>query len=143
MADDKNLVIEKATTSLGEIVIAPEVIEIIAGIAASEVVGVYQMQGSFSENVSEWLGRKKGTLSKGITLTNDEDGLKVDIYCYMKYGVSVPKVALEIQDKVREQVLYMTDIRLAEINVHVIDVIPEKTEVPDIDELMKIEAENE
>ena len=43
----------------------------------------------------------------------------------MNYGVSVPKVALEMQDRVKQQVLFMTDIDLVEVNIHVV-VVPEK-----------------
>ena len=56
MADEKALKLD-VQDELGEIVIAPEVIEIISGIAASKVEGVYKMQGSFANNVTEWLGR--------------------------------------------------------------------------------------
>ena len=55
MAEDKNLVLN-ATQELGEIVIAPEVIEVIIGIAASKVEGVYGMRGTFASNVTELLG---------------------------------------------------------------------------------------
>ena len=44
---------------LGKIEIAPEVIEVIAGIAATEVEGVAQMRGNFASGVAEKLGRKK------------------------------------------------------------------------------------
>ena len=37
--------------------IAPEVIEVIIGIAASKVEGVYGMRGTFANNVNELLGR--------------------------------------------------------------------------------------
>ena len=50
MSEEKNLVIN-ANDSLGEIVIAPEVIEVIIGIAASKVEGVYGMRGTFANNV--------------------------------------------------------------------------------------------
>lgn len=45
MADEKNLILN-ANQDLGEIVIAPEVIEVIIGIAASKVEGVYGMRGT-------------------------------------------------------------------------------------------------
>ena len=45
----------------------------------------------------------------------------------MNYGVSVPKVALEMQDRVKQQVLFMTDIDLVEVNIHVVAVVPEKS----------------
>ena len=38
--------------------IAPEVIEVIIGIAASKVEGIYGMRGTFANNVNELLGRK-------------------------------------------------------------------------------------
>ncbi|MEG0123694.1 Asp23/Gls24 family envelope stress response protein, partial [Enterococcus sp.] len=107
MADEKNLILG-TNQDLGEIVIAPEVIEIIIGIAASKVDGVYDMQGSFTSNVTELLGRSNH--GKGVSLTISEDGIKVDLYCYMKYGISVPKTAMEIQDRVKQQVLFMTDV---------------------------------
>lgn len=141
MADDKNLVLN-SKDSLGEIVIAPEVIEVIIGIAASKVDGVYGMRGTFANNVNEFLGRSAH--GKGVYLHAEEDGLKVDIYCYFNYGISVPKVALEMQDRVKQQVLFMTDIDLIEVNVHVVAVVPEKLQNPDFDELFPEEGkENE
>ena len=132
MNEDKNLVLD-ASPELGEIVIAPEVIEIIIGIAASKVEGVYGMRGTLANSVTELLGRSAH--GKGVYLTIDETGIKVDLYCYLSYGVSVPKVAMEIQDRVKQQVLFMTDVHLAEVNVHVVAVVPEKIEQPDIEEL--------
>ncbi|MFK4566408.1 Asp23/Gls24 family envelope stress response protein [Enterococcus sp. UD-01] len=141
MTDEKNLVIN-TKDSLGEIVIAPEVIEVIIGIAASKVDGVYGMRGTFANNVTEFLGR--AAHGKGVYLKAEEDGLKVDIYCYLDYGISVPKVALEMQDLVKQQVLFMTDIDLVEVNIHVVAVVPEKLPEPDFDELFpEEEGENE
>ncbi|GMG66180.1 Asp23/Gls24 family envelope stress response protein [Tetragenococcus halophilus] len=141
MADEKNFVLD-ANQELGEIVIAPEVIEVVIGIAASKVEGVYRMQGNFANNVTEFLGHS--TYGKGVYLTMDETGIKVDIYTYMKYGVSVPKVAMDIQNRVKQQVLFMTDVELAEVNIHVVAVIPEKTEQLDLDDFFENdEEENE
>lgn len=119
-----NLVISQSRDDLsGDIIIAPEVMEIIIGIAASEVEGVYSMRGSLVSNVNELLGR--ATHDKGVSLKIDDDGLRVDLYCYVNYGVSVPKVAMEMQEKVKQQVLYMTDLELAEVNIHIAGMIPE------------------
>lgn len=119
-----NLVLSQSRDDLsGDIVIAPEVMEIIIGIAASEVEGVYSMRGSLASNVNEFLGR--ATHDKGVSLKIDDDGLRVDLYCYVNYGVSVPKVAMEMQQKVKQQVLYMTDLELAEVNIHIAGMIPE------------------
>lgn len=132
MADEKALKLD-VQDELGEIVIAPEVIEIISGIAASKVEGVYKMQGSFANNVTELLGRS--VYGKGVYLSNTEDGIQVDAYVSVKYGVSVPKVATEIQQRIKQQVLFMTDVTLAQVNVHIVAVIPEKHEAVNLDEL--------
>ncbi|MCQ2569972.1 MAG: Asp23/Gls24 family envelope stress response protein, partial [Limosilactobacillus sp.] len=41
----------------GKIILSPQTLEFIAGIAASEVDGVSKMHGSLANNVSELLGR--------------------------------------------------------------------------------------
>lgn len=140
MTEETSFIIENGQENLGgEIVIAPEVIEVIIGIAASKVEGVYAMRGDLASNVNELFGR--AAHAKGVSLKNDEDGLKVSLYCYLNYGVAVPKVALDMQQKVKQQVLYMTDIELAEVNIHVVGVIPEKTTNPSLDELFDLEED--
>ena len=136
MADEKNLVLGESP-ELGEIIIAPEVIEVIIGIAASKVDGVYGMRGSLASNVTELLGK-----AAHGNLKNDEDGLKVDIYSYFDYGTSVPKVAMAMQERVKQQVLFMTDVALSEVNIHVVGVVAEKLEQPTLEELFNDEEEN-
>lgn len=97
MAEEEKLILGQPQ-ELGEIIIAPEVIEVIIGIAAAKVEGVYAMRGTLASNVNQLLG--KNTHGKGVYLTNDEDGLKVDLYTYLEYGTSVPKVAMAMQERV-------------------------------------------
>jgi uncharacterized alkaline shock family protein YloU len=138
MAEDR-LTIQKDQEH-GEIVIAPEVLEVIIGIAASKVTGVYGMRGSFASTISQVLGRHSH--GKGIVLTNDEEGnLIVDIYSYLNYGVSVPKVAMEMQEKVKQQVLYMTGLTLTEVNIHVVAVVPEKLAESNLESFLDEEDE--
>lgn len=139
MADEKVLKLD-VQDDLGEIVIAPEVIEIISGITAAKVDGVHHMQGSFANNVTELLGRS--VYDKGVYLSTTEEGIQVDAYVSVKYGVSVPKVATEIQQKIKQQVLYMTNVTLAEVNVHVVAVVPEKMEAVNLDELFDAEEDD-
>ncbi|GAB2492310.1 Asp23/Gls24 family envelope stress response protein [Alkalibacterium psychrotolerans] len=119
--------------TLGEIEVAPEVLEVIAGIAANEVDGVHAMQGKFTKKMKNVFG--KTNHKKGIHLVSDEEGLKVEIYCYFNFGVNVPEVAKTIQQRVREQVLHMTDIELAEVNIHIADIVPEKTTIQELFDL--------
>lgn len=122
--EDTNILLKEKDTTLGKIEIAPEVLEVISGIAANEVDGVYAMQGGFKSGMNELFGRK--THNKGVHLELNEHGLSVDVYCYIKYGVSVPKVALEIQQKIKEQVLFMSDLNVTMVNVYVVGLVTPK-----------------
>ncbi|MFD6439838.1 Asp23/Gls24 family envelope stress response protein [Peribacillus sp. NPDC060186] len=105
---------------LGRVEIAPEVIEVIAGIAASEVEGVAHMRGNFATGVVEKLGKKNH--GKGVKVDLTGETIKVELYCVMKFGVSIPKVAQEVQDNIREALLNMTAIDAGEVNIHVVGI---------------------
>ncbi|MGE7905535.1 Asp23/Gls24 family envelope stress response protein [Peribacillus sp. NPDC094092] len=107
-------------SGLGKVEIAPEVIEVIAGIAASEVEGVAHMRGNFATGVVEKLGKKNH--GKGVKVDLTGDSIKVELYCVMKFGVSIPKVAQEVQDNIREALLNMTAIDAGEVNIHVVGI---------------------
>lgn len=126
MSEDNNIVLTSQEPSLGEVRLAPEVIEVIIGIAASQVDGVYSMRGSIANSFSELLGRQ--IRGKGVKVNKDDNELKVDVYVFLNYGISVPNVAAKIQEKVRQQVLFMTGIEISGVDVHVQGVIPEKQE---------------
>ncbi|MTD29935.1 Asp23/Gls24 family envelope stress response protein [Planomicrobium sp. YIM 101495] len=102
---------------LGMIQVAPEVLEIVASIAASEISGVASMRGNFASGVAERLG--KTVHGKGVKTESMEDGLAVDIYCVVDYGVSIPQTALKIQEQVRQTLENMTSLHTREVNVHI------------------------
>lgn len=110
--------------SLGKVELAPEVLEVIAGIATTEVEGVAGTRGNFATGVVEKLGKKMH--GKGIKTEMTEDGLFVDVYCFVKYGFSVPKVAKEIQTQIRQSILNMTSLEAKEVNVHITGIHFEK-----------------
>lgn len=107
-------------TSLGKVEIAPEVIEVIAGIAASEVDGVSSMRGNFAAGVVERLGRKNH--AKGVRVELGEEGIVIDIYVVINFGISIPDVATKIQDNIRQALINMTALEINEINIHVVGV---------------------
>ncbi|MBA2873419.1 Asp23/Gls24 family envelope stress response protein [Thermaerobacillus caldiproteolyticus] len=111
---------EQEHSGLGKVEIAPEVIEVIAGIAASEVDGVAQMRGNFAAGVVERFGKKNH--GKGVKVDLKEDGVAIDIYCLIQFGVSIPTVAKKIQENVRQALFNMTGLETSEINVHVVGI---------------------
>ncbi|WP_453995101.1 Asp23/Gls24 family envelope stress response protein [Bacillus nitroreducens] len=120
-AETNILEMNQGNNSLGKVEIAPEVIEVIAGIAASEVEGVAQMRGNFASGVVERLGKKNH--GKGVKVELTETGIIVDVFCVMNFGVSIPNVARQIQDNVRQALLNMTALDANEVNIHVVGVL--------------------
>ena len=120
MSEFSILEMEQGSNSLGKVEIAPEVIEVIAGIAASEVEGVSGMRGNFAAGVVEKLGRKNH--GKGVKVELTETGIKIDVYCLMKFGISIPTVAGKIQENIRQALLNMTALEAEEVNIHIVGV---------------------
>ena len=109
----------------GEIKISTEVLEVIVGFATLEVDGVIGMKADLSSDLRQIFGRSEH--SKGVSLTADEYGTSVSVYCYFKYGVNVPFVAQKIQENVKEQVFHMTEIELDEVHVHIVGIVPKES----------------
>ncbi|MBM7097283.1 MULTISPECIES: Asp23/Gls24 family envelope stress response protein [Alteribacter] len=113
MTDDK--------ADLGKVEISPEVIEVIAGLAGSEIEGVATMRGNFASGVAERLGRKNNH-GKGVKVDLQEDGITVDVFVITNYGVSIPDVCKKVQENIFQTLKNMTAIELIGVNVHVVGV---------------------
>ena len=120
MSENNLLQMGQTKNALGKVEIAPEVIEVIAGIAASEVDGVAAMRGNFAAGVVEKLGKKNH--GKGVRVELTEESIKVEVYCFMKFGVSIPTVAQKVQDNVRQALKNMTALELDEVNIHIVGI---------------------
>lgn len=59
-----NMIAEYEKTDMGTIQIAPEVIEVIAGLATIEVEGIAGMSGGLAGGIAELLGKKN--VAKGV-----------------------------------------------------------------------------
>lgn len=103
--------------SIGTVKIANDVVATIAGLAAADVEGIAGMSGGFSGGIAEMLGRKN--LTKGVKVEVGEDKTLIEIFCIVEYGVSIPKVAADVQNKVKSAVETMTGLETSAINIHV------------------------
>lgn len=113
-------------TDMGTIQIAPEVIEVIAGLAAVEVQGVAGMSGGFAGGIAELLGRKN--LSKGVKVDVGQREAAVDVSIIVEYGNRIPEIAADIQRNVKRSIETMTGLHVVEVNVHIHDVHFKTTE---------------
>ncbi|GEP19545.1 Asp23/Gls24 family envelope stress response protein [Pediococcus argentinicus] len=125
MAESKYLTLSDDSSKNGQISLAPEVIEIIAGITAEQVQGVHLVNSSFSKGVSALLGLESG--ASGIKLTEDDRGLVIEVNVVLDFGISVPQTAAKLQEKIKQQILFMTEIVINEVNIEVDGMLPEET----------------
>ena len=130
MEEEKNLVLENkeiVAENDESIKISNDVVASIAGVAVSEVPGVYGMAGGITE-----IFGKKG-LTKGIKVEVGEKETKIDVNIIVEYGARIPDVAFEIQNRVKKAVETMTGLKVANVNIHIQGInIPEKrSEEPD------------
>lgn len=117
---DKSSLNVSGNVNLGKIEIAPEVIEVIAGIAALEVSGIASMRGTFATGMVERFG---GTShSKGVKVELSEEGILIDLYVILESGVSIPKVAESVQKNIRLALMTMTALEIKEVNIHVVGI---------------------
>ena len=109
---------EVALENNSNIKIADDVIAVIAGAAASEVPGVASMAGGFAGGISEVFSGKKN-FAKGIKVEAGEKETRIDVNIIVEYGVRIPDVAFEIQNRVKKAVEGMTGLKVIDVNVHV------------------------
>ena len=108
--------------------ISDDAVAMYAGIAISEIPGVYGMSGTLA-GITEAISGKKN-YAKGVRVDVNEKTVKIDVNIIVEYGARIPDVAFEIQTKVTKSVETMTGLRVAEVNVNVqgVHAITEKDE---------------
>ena len=110
--------IEEVENGTEGIKISSYVIAVIAGVAVSEVPGVFGMAGGFAGGITEVLKGKKN-LAKGIKVDTTDNKAKIDVNIIVDYGARIQDVAFEIQNRVKTAVENMTGLKVEEVNVHV------------------------
>lgn len=117
--------------AVGEIVIAPRVLEVITGIATAKVEGVHSLH---NKKVADTFS--KTTLGRGVYIdTLEDESLAVDLYVYLEYGVNVPAVSIAIQKAVKTAIHDMAELDVSAVNVHVVGIVADKTPKPDLKSL--------
>lgn len=130
--DGQPLLDVSSDTNLGRVEISPEVIEVITGIAASEVEGVSEMRGSFATGVVERFGKKSH--SKGVKVALSENKIIIDLSVVLKYGVSIPEVAQKLQANIKQTLINMLALEVDKVNIHVLGIETDETSMNDSDE---------
>lgn len=114
----------------GQVKISDDVVIIIAGIATSTVKGVNTTRTGVAEGISNLFS--KNNYSKGIKVEVNENTVVLDIFINVEYGYKINEVAREVQMSVKKEIETMTDLQVAAVNVHVLNIVQDK-EVKDKD----------
>lgn len=114
---DLNVETENINKEENQIKISNETIATYAGIAISEVSGVYGMAGTFA-GITEAISGKKN-FAKGIKVDVEDEKVKIDVNIIVEYGARIPDVAFDIQTRVKKSVEAMTGLKVLEVNVNV------------------------
>ena len=101
-------------THMGNITIDKEVIAQYAGTVATECFGIVGM-GITVKDVVKLL--RKDNLSKGITVTINNNKLTLDFHVIVSYGVSILAVSDNLIDNVKYKVEAFTGMEIEKINI--------------------------
>lgn len=117
MADNAPDTEEENLDEYGDIRIADEVICIVASLAAQEVPGVVSMSGGLTDGINRFLGKENA--SKGVHLKFEGKLVNASVYINVEYGICIPEIALEVQEKVKEAIEAMTgyEVQFVDVNV--------------------------
>jgi uncharacterized alkaline shock family protein YloU len=107
------------STQLGQIDVAVEVIETLAGGAAMDCYGLVGMasQKQLKDGFAELL--RRDNLSKGVVVHEDEDGVHIDMYIIVSFGTKISEVAHNVQSKVKYTLDQALGLHVSSVNIFV------------------------
>jgi uncharacterized alkaline shock family protein YloU len=108
----------------GRTTIAQGVVAKIAGIAAREIEGVYQLVGTGAgAALTELAQRVTGSeaVDRGVSVEVGQREAAVDLRLITTYGASIPDVAQAVRQNIVTRVREMTGLMVKEVNIDVID----------------------
>ena len=115
--DERNNYTIELDNNHGEVVIADEVVAVIAGLAAMEVEGVATMAGDATRELISKIAKK--SLSKGVRVDILEGVVTVALALNIKYGYNIMAITTKVQEKVKTAVENMTGLKVADVNIRV------------------------
>ncbi len=112
-------------SSTGRTSIADSVVQKIAGIAAREISGVYDLGSGAARAfgaVKERVGQAQPNVSQGVKVEVGEVQAAIDLNIIVEYGVSLSDLASSVRRNVISAVERMTGLQVTEVNISVDDI---------------------
>lgn len=102
----------------GRIEVFPSAVAAIAGHAALRCYGISGMAGrGLREGFAELLRRENA--DKGVDVRGSEEGLIIDVYVIVQYGIRISEVAHNLQETVKFEVERSVNVPVVKVNVNV------------------------
>lgn len=102
---------------LGDFRIHEQVIASIAGVVISETDGVYPMSYGLANEMATIFHKRK--FEKGIKLDQKDGKLVIHVFLKVAYGINIPQVIKELQEKISVKVFEMTNLEIHKIIIDI------------------------
>ena len=104
----------------GEIAISDGVIAELAKELALGQNGVQQMDDRYSHGIYAAISDEE---TEGVRISSRQEGITIDLYIIVKYGLRIPDLALKLQDKEREVISKLTGLSVSAVNINIEGII--------------------
>ena len=106
-------------TNYGQISISDDALAILAGTTVNECYGVVGMtsKNPIKDGYNALL--KKENYSKGVVVENDKDGISIDLFVIVSYGIKISVVVEQIQQRVKYVLEKTLNSDVKAVNVYV------------------------
>ena len=106
---------------LGKITMSDLSIASLVGLSACECYGVVGMASTkATDGLFELLRREN--LARGVKVSTEDNGVLIDLYIIVEYGISISAVAETIIETVKYKVEHLTGVPVGRVNVCVEDI---------------------
>jgi len=102
----------------GTIKFSDEVIAVCTANATLKTKVVADLAGDFTNLLSKSILGKE-LLSKGVKVSQTEEGVIVDVFVIVEYKVNIPSVAWDIQEHVKNEIIEMTELKVKAVNINI------------------------
>jgi len=113
---------ETIKTIYGKVNIPKETIENLVKINLTDVKGLVGSKKTIIKEIADILRGKidnEDRNRRNIKVEVKKDGIFIDLFIVLKYGVRIPDIAWEIQNKIKRELKKQIEAENIEINIHV------------------------
>ena len=116
MYDNKNNIKKQAK---GNVTYGSNIVLSVINLATKEIAGVSSIVTKFGSALKRWFSNN---YYDGVKITYVKNAMTVDVYINVCFGYNVTEVAFRVQENIKNSLSGMIDIKINNINVHVLGV---------------------